>query len=122
MNSVCLIGNLTRDIELKYTPGGTAVANVSVAVNKTYTKDGEKVQEVSYFDVTVWAKSAENCEKYLSKGSKVAVTGELKQERWDDDGTTKSRVKIVANRVEFLDSKKKNDESGESEDDGASQI
>lgn len=122
MNSVNLIGNLTRDVELKYTPGGTAVANISIAVNKVYTKDGEKHEEVSYFDVVVWAKSAQTCGQYISKGSKIAVTGELKQERWEEDGGNKrSRVKITANRVEFLD-KKKDGDGEASEDDGQGSI
>jgi len=102
MNNVNIIGNLTRDIEMKYTTAGKAVANISIAVNRSYTKNEEKVTEVSYFDVQVWGATAEKCQQFLHKGSKVAVTGELKQERWEKDGQTRSRVKIIARNVEFL--------------------
>lgn len=102
LNSVNIMGNLTRDPELKYTNSGRSVCNLSIANNRVYTKNGEKVTEVSYFDVEVWAAAAENCAKYLSKGSGVIVEGRLKQDRWEKEGKMQSRVRIAANSVHFM--------------------
>jgi single-strand DNA-binding protein len=102
LNSVNIMGNLTRDPELKYTPSGKSVCSLSIANNRVYTRQGEKVSEVSYFDVEVWGVSAENCSKYLSKGSGIIVEGRLKQDRWEKDGKTQSRVRITAASVHFL--------------------
>ena len=113
LNSVNMMGNLTRDPELKYTPGGKSVCSISIANNRVYTKNGEKVSEVSYFDVEVWGVVAENCAKYLTKGSGIIVEGRLKQDRWEKDGKTQSRVRITANSVHFL--AKKRDDSGSGE-------
>jgi len=96
------MGNLTRDPELKYTNSGKTVCNMSIANNRVYTKNGEKVTEVSYFDVEVWGVVAENCAKYLTKGSGVIVEGRLKQDRWEKEGKTQSRVRIAANSVHFM--------------------
>ena len=81
---------------------GESVCNMSVANNRVYTKNGEKVTEVSYFDIEVWGVIAENCAKYLSKGSGIIVEGRLKQDRWEKDGKIQSRVRIAANNVHFL--------------------
>ena len=102
LNSVNIMGNLTRDPELKYTNSGKSVCNLSIANNRVYTKNGERVTEVSYFDVEVWAAAAENCAKYLSKGSGIIVEGRLKQDRWEKDGKMQSRVRIAANSVHFM--------------------
>ena len=102
LNSVNIMGNLTRDPELKYLPSGKSVCSLSIANNRVYTKNGEKVSEVSYFDVEVWGVAAENCAKYLTKGSGIIVEGRLKQDRWEKDGKTQSRVRITANSVHFL--------------------
>jgi len=102
LNSVNMMGNLTRDPELKYTTSGRSVCNMSIANNRIFTKNGEKVTEVSYFDIEVWGVVAENCAKYLTKGSGVIVEGRLKQDRWEKDGKTQSRVRIAANSVHFL--------------------
>lgn len=102
LNSVNIGGNLTRDPELKYTSAGRAVCNLSIANNRVYTANGEKVTEVSYFDVEVWAAVAENCAKYLTKGSGIVVEGRLKQDRWEKDGKTQSRVRVVANNIHFM--------------------
>ncbi len=102
LNSVNVMGNLTRDPEIKYTNSGKSVCNLSVANNRVYTSNGEKVTEVSYFDVEVWGAVAENCAKYLSKGSGIIVEGRLKQERWEKDGKTQSRVRISANNIHFM--------------------
>jgi len=102
LNSVNIMGNLTRDPELKYTNSGKSVCNLSIANNRVYTKNGEKVTEVSYFDVEVWGVIAENCAKYLTKGSGVIVEGRLKQDRWEKEGKMQSRVRIAANSVHFM--------------------
>jgi single-strand DNA-binding protein len=105
LNSVNIMGNLTRDPEIKYLPSGKGVCSLSIANNRVYTKNGEKVTEVSYFDVDVWGPSAENCSKYLTKGSGIIVEGRLRQDRWEKDGKAQSRVRITANAVHFLPKK-----------------
>ena len=102
LNSVNIMGNLTRDPELRYTNSGRPICNLSIANNRVYTSNGEKVSEVSYFDVEVWGVVGENCSKYLSKGSGVIVEGRLKQDRWEKDGKMQSRVRISANSVHFM--------------------
>lgn len=108
MNIVVMMGNLTKDVELRYLPNGSAVADFSIAVNSKYKpKDSNEFkEEVDYFLITAWGKTAENCAEYLSKGSKVLVQGKLKQERWEADGEKHSRVKIIAHAVQFLSAKK----------------
>ena len=108
LNSVNIMGNLTRDPEIKYIPSGKAVCSLSIANNRVYTKNGEKVTEVSYFDVEVWGLAAENCSKYLIKGSGIIVEGRLRQDRWEKDGKTQSRVRITANAIHFLPKKQNN--------------
>jgi single-strand DNA-binding protein len=105
LNNVNIMGNLTRDPEMKQTPSGKSVCSLSIANNRIYTKNGEKVTEVSYFDVEVWGAVAENCAKYLSKGHGVIVEGRLRQDRWEKDGKTQSRVRISANNIHFLPKK-----------------
>ncbi len=105
LNSVNIMGNLTKDPEIKYTNSGKSVCNLSIANNRVYTKGNEKVTEVSYFDVEVWGAVAENCAKYLSKGSGIIVEGRLRQDRWEKDGKTQSRVRISANNIHFLPKK-----------------
>src|SRR3972149_548415 len=106
-NKVILVGNLTKDPELRYTSGGIAVTNFSVAVNRVYTtKEGEKREEVSFFDVAAWRKLAENCGEYLKKGAPVLVEGRLKEDRWEDEeGNRRSKMKIEAYDVVFLSTK-----------------
>ena len=105
INTVILGGNLTRDPEVRYTPQGTAVAKLGLAVNQTYrTKDGENREEVCFIDVDVWARQAETCGEYLKKGSSILVEGTLKLDTWDDreTGKKRSKHKIRARRVTFL--------------------
>lgn len=102
LNSVNIMGNLTRDPEVKTIPSGKSVCSFAIANNRVYTRNGEKVTEVSYFDVEVWGVIAENCARYLKKGSGVIVEGRLKQDRWEKDGKTQSRVRISANNVHFM--------------------
>ncbi|MGA1868740.1 MAG: single-stranded DNA-binding protein [bacterium] len=104
LNHIFLIGNLTRDPELRYTPSGTPVGGFGLAVNRKYnTKSGEKKEEVDFFEIEVWDKQAEVCSEYLSKGKSVLVQGRLKQDRWEDEsGNKKSKLKIVASNVQFI--------------------
>ncbi len=102
LNSVNIMGNLTRDPESRSIPSGKTVCRLSIANNRVYVKNGERVTEVSYFDVDVWGVAADNCAKYLKKGSGIIVEGRLRQDRWEKDGKTQSRVTITANNVHFL--------------------
>ncbi|MBI1977814.1 MAG: single-stranded DNA-binding protein [Candidatus Omnitrophica bacterium] len=104
LNSVFLIGNLTRDPELRYIPSGQAVATFTLAMNRTYmAKTGEKKEEASFIRVVVWAKRAEVCHEYLRKGSSVFVEGRLQSRTWDaPDGTKRSTIEVVAENVQFL--------------------
>lgn len=103
-NKVLLMGNLTRDPELRYVPSGQAVATFTVAVNRVYNSpSGEKKEEVSFVRVVVWARMAENCNEYLKKGSPVFVEGRLQSRSWDaPDGTKRSTMEVVAQSVQFL--------------------
>lgn len=105
LNSVNIMGNLTRDPELKNISAGKSVCTLSIANNRIYSKNNEKVTEVSYFDVDVWGAVGENCAKYLKKGSGIIVEGRLKQDRWEKDGKAQSRVRITANSVHFMPKK-----------------
>lgn len=102
LNSVNIMGNLTRDPELRYAQSGKGVCSLSIASNRIFTKNGERASEVSYFDVEVWGAVAENCAKYLKKGSGIIVEGRLRQDRWEKDGKTQSKVRIVANNIHFM--------------------
>jgi single-strand DNA-binding protein len=104
LNKVLLMGNLTRDPELRYIPNGSAVASFTVACNRTYKlPSGEKKEEVSFIRVVVWGKTAENCSEYLKKGSGVFVEGRLQSRSWEaQDGTKRSMTEVVALNVQFL--------------------
>lgn len=103
LNHVVMIGRLVRDPETKYTPSGVAVTKFSIANNDMFTRNNERVEHVNFFDVNVWGAHAVNCEKYLKKGSQVAIDGYLRQNRWEDqNGQTRSKVEITANNVQFL--------------------
>ena len=105
INRVVLLGNLTRDPELRHTPSGMAVCSLRIAVN-TRRKDGatgEWTEKPNYFDVTVWGNQGESCAQYLSKGRPVAVDGRLEWREWDaQDGTKRQAVEIIADSVQFL--------------------
>ncbi len=104
INSVTIVGRLTRDAELKYTNGGSAVTKFSLAVNRS-KKDGDQwVEEASFFDVSLWGRRGESLNQYLQRGTRIAVTGELRQDRWEQDGQSRSRVFIHANNIQLLGS------------------
>ena len=104
LNKVLLIGNLTRPPELRYTPSGTAVADLRLAVNRNYTtQGGEKREEATFLTVVVWSKQAESCGEYLDKGSQVFVEGRLQTRDWEGKGGQKRTVtEVVAERVQFM--------------------
>lgn len=104
LNSVLLIGRLTRDIELSYFQSGAAMGKFSLAVNRSRKQGDQYVEEAYFFDVCLYGKPAESLQKYLTKGKQVAVEGSLKQDRWNDRDTGKmrSRVSIVAETVQLL--------------------
>lgn len=101
-NIVVLIGRLTRDSELKYTSGGTAVSRFSIAVNRMKRSGDQREEEVSFFDIVVWGKFAEVLSPYLTRGKQVCVEGELRQSRWEQDGQSRSRVEVVARNLQLL--------------------
>jgi single-strand DNA-binding protein len=105
-NRVILIGNLTKDPEVRYTPGGTPVATVPIAVNSKHKdKGGDMKEETLYMDCVVFGKQAETCAQYLAKGRQVLVEGRLRQRRWEHEGQKHYRMEVVANTVRFLGSK-----------------
>lgn len=106
-NKVQLIGNLTRDIELRYTPKGSPVADMSIAVNRKWKNDQGQIQEeVTFVDIALWGKTAESCAQYLKKGSPAFIEGRLELQQWDDKqtGQKRSRLRVVAESVQFLGS------------------
>lgn len=111
MNKVYLIGNLTRDPEMSETQSGVAFCRLGLAVNRPYSSsDGER--QTDFFNITVWRTQAENCGRYLKKGSKVAVVGSLQNRSYEDkDGNKRQVTDIIANEVEFLSVKSQNDSS-----------
>jgi len=107
INRVVLVGNLTRDPELRHTPSGTAVCSLRLAVN-TRRKDesGQWTDKPNYFDITVWGQQGENCAQYLSKGRPVAIDGRLEWREWEaQDGAKRQAVEVVAESVQFLGSR-----------------
>ncbi len=104
LNKVFLIGNLTRDPELRYIPSGSAVATFTVAVNRVYkTQTGEKKEQTSFIRVVVWGRRAEVCGEYLSKGSPLFVEGRLQSREWEaQDGQKRSTIEVIADNIQFL--------------------
>ncbi len=102
-NKVILIGNLTKDPEIRYTPSGTPVANFRLAVNHKYKQGDDLKEEVCFIDIVVFGKQAENCGQYLNKGQSVLVDGRLQERRWEtEDGQKRSKHEVVAQAVRFM--------------------
>lgn len=102
LNVVALTGRLTRDSELKYTNSGLAICAFSVAVNRRRKQGDEWIDEANFFDITLFGRRGEAVQRYLTKGTQVAVQGELKQDRWEQDGNRRSKVQIIANDLQLL--------------------
>jgi len=117
LNRVLLMGNLTRDPELRYIPSGTAVANFGLAVNRFYTtQDGERKEETCFVDIEAWGKTAENCANYLTKGRLVFIEGRLRFHSWEtEDGQKRSKLSVRAFRVQFLGGRREEGEPGAEE-------
>src|SRR5271163_2499627 len=112
LNRVLLIGNLTRDPEVRYTPKGTAVTEIGLAVNRIYSgEDGEKKEEVTFVDVTLWARQAEVAGQYLKKGKPVFIEGRLQFDTWDDKqtGQKRSRLRVIAESMQLLGARENGD-------------
>lgn len=119
LNKVMLMGNLTREPETKRTPKGTAVTQMSLAINRQYTTEGgERKEEVTYVDVEAWGKLAEICGEHLSKGKQVFVEGRLKLDTWEDkqSGEKKSRLRVAADAVQFLSPRESSQQSSRRRD------
>jgi single-strand DNA-binding protein len=116
INRVVLVGNLTRDPELRHTPSGTPVCSLRLAVNtRRKDKSGQWTDKPNYFDITVWGQQGENCAQYLSKGRPVAIDGRLEWREWEaQDGAKRQAVEVVAESVQFL--------GGRQESEGAAYV
>ena len=102
INHVVLVGRLTRDAELKYTSGGQAVCKFSIAINRRRKSGDQWEDEANYFDIVLWGRQGESLAQYLLKGKQVGIDGELRQDRWQQDGQNRSKVEIVANNIQLL--------------------
>lgn len=109
LNNVNLIGRLTRDVELRYSSGGMGICKFSIAVNRSVKKNDRWVDEASFFDCTVFGKTAENISQFLTKGQQVCISGELVQNRWEKDGKQMSRIEININHIQLIGSMTKDE-------------
>jgi single-strand DNA-binding protein len=117
-NRVILVGNLTRDPELKYIPSGTAVAEVGLAVNERVKKNDVYVDETTFVDVTLWGRTAEIANEYLKKGAPVLIEGRLKLDTWEKDGQKRSKLRVIGEKLQMLGNKRDetNQETGNADD------
>lgn len=111
LNKVFLLGNLTREPELRYTPGGAAVCEFGMAMNRTFTSNNQQKEEVCFVDIVVWGKTGELCQRYLNKGSQALIEGRLQYDQWEDKTTGKrsSRLRVVADNVQFVGAPRRDD-------------
>lgn len=123
-NRVILMGNLTRDPELKYTSNGTAVARLGLAVNRRYRgRDEQWQEETTFVDIDVWGRTAENCSKFLNKGRPVFIEGRLKLDQWQDrQGNNQSKLRVVGELVQFLGGGSGGGQGGSRSDSGPAQT
>lgn len=101
-NRIILIGNLTKDVDVRYTPGGTPVATLRLAVTSKYKQGDEMKEDTLFIDAVVFGKQAESCGQYLAKGNPVLVEGRLRERKWESEGQQKSKMEIVTSNVRFL--------------------
>lgn len=104
-NRVVLLGNLTRDIELRYIGNGTAVTDIGLAVNDRVKRNDQWVDETTFVDITLWGRTAEVANEYLSKGSSVLIEGRLKMESWEKDGQKRTKLKVIGERMQMVGGK-----------------
>jgi single-strand DNA-binding protein len=112
-NSVILVGNLTRDPEVKFLQSGTAVCELGLAINERVKRGDEWVEDVCFVDVTLFGRTAEVAGEYLSKGAPVLIAGRLKYEQWEKDGQKRSKLKVVAEKLQMLGGKQRSEDSQE---------
>lgn len=113
-NRVILVGNITRDPDLRYTPSGMPVCDITLAVNdRRRTPEGEWIEDTTFIDVTLWAKQAETCNQYLSKGSSVLIEGRLKLDQWEQEGQKRSKMRVVGEKMQMLGSRNQNQGGGQ---------
>jgi len=114
LNKVFLMGNLTKDPEMRYTPGGTGVARFGLAVNRVYnSSDGEKKEDTCFVDIVAWDKLAEVCSEHLAKGRLILVEGRLQYQSWEsDDGAPRHKIEVVAQNIQFLGGKSEEKSEG----------
>ena len=114
LNKVFLMGNLTREPELRYTPGGAAVCEFGIAINRTFTSNNQTREEVCFVDIVVWGKSGELCQRYLNKGSQALIEGRLQYDQWEDKNTGRrsSRLRVVADNVQFVGARREGSDMG----------
>jgi single-strand DNA-binding protein len=107
LNKVHLIGNITRDIDLKYTPKGTAIADIGLAINRTWKEEGQSREETTFVDITFWGRTAETVSKYAKKGDPLFVEGRLQLDAWDDKqtGQKRSKLKVTGESIQLLGGK-----------------
>ena len=113
INRVIIVGRLTRDAELKYTSGGMAIADISLACNRSRKQGDQWVEEANFFDVSLFGRRAESLVQYLGKGQQIAVEGQLRQDRWEQDGMKRSKVSIVATDIQLLGSRSDRGQMGD---------
>ena len=104
-NRVVLVGNLTRDVDLRYTPSQTAVTDIGLAVNDRVKRNNESVDETTFVDVTLWGRQAEVANEYLSKGAPVLIEGRLKLDTWEQEGQKRSKLRVVGEKMQMLASR-----------------
>ena len=121
LNKVFLLGNLTRDPDLRGLPSGQSVCEMRLAITRRYISNGKEVDETCFVDVVVWGKSANNCKQFLTKGSQIMVEGRLQLDQWEDrnGGGQRSKLRVVAEQVQFMNRRPQNDGSSYGSDGGS---
>ncbi len=117
-NRVVLLGNLTRDPELRYIPSGTAVSEIGLAVNDRVKRNDQWVDEPTFVDITLWGRTAEVANEYLSKGSSVLIEGRLKLDTWEKEGQKRSKLRVVADKMQMLGGRSRGSQPGSDADSG----
>ncbi len=115
-NRVILVGNLTRDVELRYTPQGTAVTDIGLAVNDRVKRNDQWVDETTFVDITLWGRTAEVASEYLGKGSQVLIEGRLKLDTWEKDGKKNYKLRVIGEKMQMLGSRRSGGDAGQGGD------
>lgn len=116
-NRVILVGNMTRDVELRYTPSGTAVTEIGLAVNDRVKRNDQWVDETTFVDITLWGRTAEVCSEYCGKGSQLLIEGRLKLDSWEKDGKKNYKLRVIGEKMQMLGSRRGDSQGGRSHSD-----